>query len=415
MKKELTKHTHSDRAYKSSIVDNTLMIHGGRTGPYSRNALAIPEYNTAAYTFADTAELCRYQEGVLQGPSSQNEDELIEYGRYGNPTVMNLEKRLAAIEGGEASATFTSGMGSIAAVIFSHVRAGEHFIIGDQCYRRTRQLCRDYIAKLGIEISVVGQSDFSEIESKIRPETKLIISESPTNPYLRIVDLEKLVALARKYSITTLIDSSLASPVNLRPIEWGVDLVVHSATKYLSGHNDLMAGVVVGTLKGIEPIRKWRDVVGGIPDASTATKLERSLKTLHLRVTQQNNTTLMVAQMLQEHPKISRVWYPGLASHPDHQTAKKLMTGFGGVVSFEINGDLNKTSLFIDSVRLLKIAPSFGSVDSLIEQPALVSFYELTTEQRLAVGIKDNLVRLAVGIEESEDIIADLNNALNKI
>jgi cystathionine gamma-synthase len=255
--------------------------------------------------------------------------------------------------------------------------------------------------------------DYDAMEAAIIPkQTRFIISESPTNPYLRIADLERIGKLGKQYRVLTLIDSTFATPVNQRPLEWGIDFVVHSATKYLSGHNDLLAGVVVGRADRIKALRDARGVLGGIVDPQNAYLLDRGIKTLGVRVEQQNRTAIAVARYLESHPAIARVWYPGLESHPDFNTAALQMSSFGGVVSFEVAGDLKLTSQFIDRLKIPYIAPSLGGVESLIEQPALMSYYEKTTEERLALGIKDNLVRFAIGIEDTDDILNDLDQAL---
>jgi cystathionine gamma-synthase len=251
------------------------------------------------------------------------------------------------------------------------------------------------------------------MESAVIPKkTRFIISESPTNPYLRIANLERIAAIGRKHRALTMIDSTFATPINQRPLEWGIDFVIHSATKYLSGHNDLLAGVVVGRSDSIKALRDARGVLGGIVDPQNAYLLDRGIKTLGVRVHQQNQTAQAVAQILEDHPKIERVWYPGLESHPDHDIALAQMSGYGGVVSFEVAGGLKTASRFIDRLKIPYIAPSLGGVESLIEQPALMSYYEKTTEERLALGIKDNLVRFAIGIEDTDDVLYDLQQAL---
>jgi cystathionine gamma-synthase len=244
-------------------------------------------------------------------------------------------------------------------------------------------------------------------------KTKVILSESPTNPYLRVPDLRKLAEIKRRFgSAKLVIDATFATPVNQRPLEQGADLVLHSGTKYLGGHNDLLAGAVCGNEGIVSAIRELRGVLGAVLDANSAYLLLRGIKTLHLRVGRQNESALRIARWLEDRPEIERVFYPGLGSHPDHAIARELMTGFGGVVSFLVKGDLDDTSRFIDACRIAQIAPSLGGVETLIEQPALMSFYELTTEQREAVGIRNNLVRLSVGVEDCDDLMADLGQAM---
>jgi cystathionine gamma-synthase len=283
----------------------------------------------------------------------------------------------------------------------------------DDCYRRTRQFCLQFLKRFGIETTVVPMGDYAALEAAIIPKkTRILISESPTNPYLRIADLERIAAIGKRNRVLTMIDSTFATPINQRPIEWGIDFVIHSATKYLSGHNDVLAGVVVGRADRMKALRDQRGVLGGIVDPHCAYLLDRGIKTLAVRLSQQNVTTQAVAEFLEAHPRIERVWYPGLSSHPDHPIAAAQMDGFGGVVTFEVKGDLRTTGEFIDRLRIPYIAPSLGGVESLIEQPALMSYYEKTTEERLALGMKDNLVRFAVGIEDTDDLLCDLEQAL---
>jgi cystathionine gamma-synthase len=281
------------------------------------------------------------------------------------------------------------------------------------CYRRTRQFCLTFLKRLGIETTIVPTGDYEALEAAIQPKwTRFILSESPTNPYLRCVDLERIAEIAKRHRVQTIIDSTFGTPVNQLPLQYGIDYVTHSATKYLGGHHDLLAGVVAARKDRIAALRDARGVLGGIVDPQSAYLLERGLKTLGLRVAQQNATAMRIAQFLEAHPKIERVWYPGLPSHPDHEIAKKQMSGFGGVVSFTVRGTLEQTSQFIDAMQIPYIAPSLGGVDSLIEQPALMSYFEKTPEERLEVGITGNLVRFAIGVEDAEDLIADLDQAL---
>jgi cystathionine gamma-synthase len=253
------------------------------------------------------------------------------------------------------------------------------------------------------------------MEKAIQPNTRILLSESPTNPYLRTLDLVRFSEIARKHKIKSIVDATFATPLNIQPVSFGVDLVVHSATKYLGGHNDLLAGVVAGEAGLIVSLRNALGVLGGIADPSNAALLLRGLKTLALRIDKQNVNGQSIAEFLESHPMVEKVWYPGLASHPDHQIAKQQMKGYGGVVSFTVKGDLDATSRFIDALQIPFIAASFGGVESLVEQPALMSFYELSTQERLAVGIPENLVRLSLGIEDTSDLIADLDQALTHI
>jgi cystathionine gamma-synthase len=253
------------------------------------------------------------------------------------------------------------------------------------------------------------------VAAAVRPNTKLIFSESPTNPYLNVVDLEALAGLAKKRGILTILDATFATPYNQRPLEFGVDIELHSATKYLGGHNDIMAGYIAGREDLIEVVKTYQGMFGPVPGPMTCYLLARGLKTFALRMERHNQNGQQVAEFLEGHPKVLRTYYPGLRSHPSHKIAKRQMRGFGGVVSFEMEGSLEDCGRFVDALKLPYIAPSFGGVESLIGQPALMSFFDMSSEQRAEIGIKDNLVRLAVGIEDTEDLIADLAQALETL
>ena len=397
----------------------TTAVHGrldGRARQHG-NSLTTPIVQSATYTFADSADLSQYMDAKMWGGAADRN----EYARYGNPTVRAVEQRIAALEGSEAALLFSSGMAAITNTLLAILPTGSHVIYTDDCYSKTRQFCQQFLQRLGIESSEVPMGDYVALERAIRPNTRLIISESPTNPYLRVADLEQIVAIAHKHRrIKTLIDATFATPINIRPLEYGIDLVVHSATKYMSGHNDLLAGVVVGFAGLLQGLRQTQGVLGSVLDPTTAAKLERGLKTLALRVRQQNQSTQQIAEFLEQHPAVERVWYPGLPSHPDHYVATRQMDGFGGVVSFEVvevagEDVLTTASRVIDAVEIPYLAASLGGVETLIEQPALMSFYDLSTEERLEIGIKDSLIRLAVGIEDVDDLIADLGQALDGI
>lgn len=385
---------------------STEAVHGGEPHAKDGNAITTPIMQTATYTFANSQEIADHFEGRIERE---------EYGRYGNPTQTVAERKLAALEGAEDGLLFASGMAAITTTLFAMLSKGAHVIVTDDAYRRTRQFLHQTLRRYGVEVTTVPAGDYERIEESVRQTTRLIFSESPTNPYNRILDLERVAAIGRRHRIKTIIDSTFATPINQRPIEFGIDLVVHSATKYLGGHNDLLAGVVLGPMDVIGGIRDLLGVTGAVADPFAAYLLIRGIKTLALRVGRQNENAQRLAEFLQVHPKIERVHYPGLASHPEHRIAVQQMRGYGGVVSFEVRGDLAAASRLVDACTIPRIAPSLGGVESLIEQPALMSFYELTTEERLQVGIKDSLVRYSVGIEDSDDLIADLEQALRQV
>jgi cystathionine gamma-synthase len=385
---------------------STRAVHGGETRPKPANALTEPIVQTATYTFASTAELADHFEGRIERE---------EYGRYGNPTQRVAERKLAALEGAEEGLLFASGMAAITTTLFAMLSKGAHVVVTDDAYRRTRQFLLQILRRYGVEISVVPAGDYDRLEEAIRQTTRLIFSESPTNPYNRILDLERVADIGHRHRVKTVIDSTFATPINQRPLAFGIDLVIHSATKYLGGHNDLLAGAVLGSAAMIGAIRDLQGITGAVPDPFAAYLLIRGIKTLALRVARQNENAVRLAAFLAAHPKVERVHHPSLPTHPEHAIATRQMDGFGGVVSFEIRGDLAAGSRLVDACRLPRIAPSLGGVESLIEQPALMSFYELSTDERLQVGIKDSLIRYAVGIEDADDLIADLAQALERV
>jgi len=390
---------------------STQAVHAGEQKDNHYHSMTTPIVQTALYVFRDTADMADYQEQMMTRGEADRE----EYGRYGNPTVQAVERKLAALEGGEKALLFATGMCAVTSTLLTLLSAGDHLILTSDCYRRTRQFCQTFLKRLGIATTLVPPGDYVAMEAAVQPNTRLILSESPTNPYLRVLDLPRAVDIARRNNLILILDSTFATPINQRTLEFGVDLVIHSATKYLGGHNDLLAGAVVGAQELVAEIKKSRGVLGGTTGPQDAYLLLRGLKTLALRVQRHNENGMRVAQFLESHPKVRRVYYPGLSSHPDYAVAHEQMTGFGGVVSFEIEGDLESTGAFIDALRLPCIGPSLGGVESLVEQVALQSYYELTTEQRRQVGISNELVRYALGIEDPHDLIADLEQALEKI
>jgi cystathionine gamma-synthase len=385
---------------------STLSVHGGERRQKAHDSITTPVIHSSTYVFKDTAELRDHFEG-----RSDRE----EYGRYGNPTVRTAEQKIAALEGAGDAALFSSGMAAVTTTLLGLLKSGDHVVMTSDCYRRTRQFVGVFLARYGIQQTLVEPGDFDALAKALIPgKTKLLISESPTNPYLRVCDLRKLAEVRDRVcpNAKILIDATFATPVNQRPLELGADLVLHSCTKYFGGHNDLLAGAVCGSEPLIAALKDLRGVLGGVLDPNSAFLLIRGLKTLDLRVRRQNESALAIARWLERQPQVEKVFYPGLESHPDHSVAKAQMSGFGGVISFLVKGALDEASRVIDGCKLCLLAPSLGGVETLIEQPALMSFYELTTEQRLAIGIRDNLIRLAVGIEDKDELIGDLAQAL---
>jgi cystathionine gamma-synthase len=381
----------------------TPAVHGGEPTRFAHDALTLPIIQTATYTFENTAELVAYMEGHRERE---------EYGRYGNPTVRVLEERIAALECAEDAVMFSSGMAAMTSAILALVGKDQHVVLFNDCYRRTRQFVTTFLSRFGVRHTLLAGGDLDGLAKAIESDTKLVISEAPTNPYLSVIDIKRMADICKERKVKSLIDSTFATPVNMLPTELGVDLVVHSATKYLSGHNDVLAGAVAGKSGLVSLVRDVRHMMGAVCDPHAAYLVHRGLKTLALRVAQQNATAQALAEALEGHPKVARVWYPGLQSHPSYAVAKRIMTGFGGVVTFDLKGDLASTGRFVDALRIPRIAPSLGGVESLVEQPALMSYFELSTEQREKLGMKDTLVRYAVGIEDTRDLVDDVLRAL---
>ena len=389
---------------------STRAVHAGEARPQPHHAVTTPIFPSSTFTFVDTADMVDFMEAQLQGKETIR----LEYGRYGNPTVAAVESKLADLDNGEAALLFSSGMAAVTVSLLTVLSSGTHVVMTDDCYRRTRQFVTQFLERYSVEATQVPAGDYDALEAAIRPNTRVIFSESPTNPRLRVADLPRMVQIARRHGVQTIIDSTFATPINQRPLEFGADLVVHSATKYMGGHNDLLAGVVIGSKRMITELRQTQALIGAICDPNTAYMLLRGLKTLKLRITYQNEVGLKLARFLQEHPRVRRVYYPGLPSHPDHAVAREQMSGFGGVVSFELDADLETTARFIDALEIPYLGPSFGGTEGLVEQVALAGYYELSSEERAAIGISDALVRLAVGVEDVEDLLADVAQALDQ-
>lgn len=387
---------------------STRAVHGGeREGrPRVSDAITTPIVQSATFWFRDTQEVIAYQEG--RHPS-------FEYGRYGNPTTRALEEKLCALEGGADCVVSASGMNSVTTMLLALVPQNGHLVTTHDCYRRTRQFIQTLLPKMGIRTTVVDPADCEGVERALDAGASLFFSESPTNPYLRVVDIPRIAAACRQRGAVCAIDSTFATAVNQQALALGADVVLHSATKYLAGHNDVLGGALVGRADVIRPIRDLHGVLGGTVDPHAAYLILRGVKTLALRVARANESALAIARFLEQHPKIERVHYPGLPSHRDHEVARRQMSGFGGVVSFEVRGGLESASKFIDALRIPYIAPSLGGVETLVEQPTVISYWDKTPEERAALGIRDNLVRYSCGVEDADDLIRDIEQALLRV
>lgn len=383
---------------------STLAVHSGESRLKAGDAITDAIFCASTFTFGDTQAVIDYLE------KKQPREE---YGRYGNPSEKVVEQKLAALDGGECAVLFSSGMAAFVGLLTAKLNAGNEVVFFDQCYHRSREFCEQHLSRFGVKTHQVATGDYGAMEAAITSKTRLLISESPTNPHLSVVDLEKFVSIGRSHGIETLIDSTLATPYNLRPLEAGVDYVLHSVTKYLAGHNDVLAGVVVGSHEKLESVRKLRGIMGPISAAHSLYLVQRGLKTFELRMQRHNENGLAVARFLEQHPRVERVYYPGIESHPYFELARRTMKGFGGLVAFMVkDADWRQTAAVVDAVTIPRIAPSLGGVESLIEQPLVMSYYECKPEDRQRFGIPDNMIRFSCGIENAEDLIEDLGQAL---
>ena len=387
------------------VGPSTAAVHAGEARQKPGFSITDPIFASSTYTFPDTRSIVEFIE------EKQCREE---YGRYGNPGERVVEEKLAALDGGEMAVLFATGMAALVGTLMAHLSAGEEVVFFDECYHRSREFCRRHLTRFGVGFREVKTGDYAAMEAAITPRTKFLVSESPTNPHLSIVDCAAFADLGRRHGVLTLIDAPLCTPYNLRPLESGVDFVLHSATKYLGGHNDLLAGAVAGSRERLEPVRNLRGIMGGINSPHNAYLLERGLKTFALRMERHNSNGLTVARFLESHPRVERVFYPGLESHPYHAIAARTMCGYGGLVTFLLkDSDWQRTARVVDAVRIPRIGPSLGGVESLIEQPMVMSYWNYSPAERRSFGIPENMIRLALGIEDSADLVADLGQALD--
>jgi cystathionine beta-lyase/cystathionine gamma-synthase len=365
--------------------------------------LATPIYQTSTFEVTDN------QQQVRAIPSDMF------YTRYGNPTLTVAEKAIAELEGADASLLFASGMGAISTALLALLKNGDHVVAQRDIYGGATKFLSQWLPKLGIETTFVDTTDYDQHARAIRPNTKLLYLESPTNPTLRIVDLAKASAFARQHNLISFIDSTFATPINQRPVDFGIDLVMHSGTKYFAGHSDLICGIVAGRQDLIEKIHGTRTTLGGTMDPHAAWLLLRGIKTLAVRVQRQNDNALRIARFLAKHAKVRSVNYPFFEGHPQRALAIEQMHGGGGVLSFEVDGTGEDAQRLSEALRLFTLAPSLGGVDSLVTIPVITSHGMISAEQREKMGVTDQLIRISVGIENADDLIADLEQALTVV
>jgi methionine-gamma-lyase len=382
--------------------DATLAIHAGQQRFRVGGPVGTSVARTSTFTFASTEEMKLWAEGKSSAYI---------YTRYGNPTLTIAEEKIAALEGAEAAVVTSSGMAAISSALLSLLRAGDEMIATRQLYGGTYRLMRDVLPRYGIVVHHVG-ADLAGIERVVNPRTKVLYVETPTNPTLRVVDLLKAAAFAREWGLVSLVDNTIASPVLQKPLEAGFNMVLHSATKYLAGHSDVLAGAAAGSRVLVEKVRANVVCLGGSLDPGAAFLLIRGMKTLPVRVERQSKTAMTIAKYLERHAKVAHVDYPGLPSHPDHQVAKRQMSGFGGMLAFDLKGGLTAARRFCDRVRVFLLASSLGGVESLVILPIYTSHYKMSPDECRAAGVSPGTVRVSIGLEDPEDLIEDLRHAL---
>ncbi|HEX9247435.1 MAG TPA: PLP-dependent aspartate aminotransferase family protein [bacterium] len=390
----------------SELGFSTRAIHGGKI-PDANKSVVAPIYQTATFRYDTVEEGARL--GAETGPGYF-------YTRWGNPTTDLFEQKMALLEGGEAALATSSGMAAISTAVMSVLRAGDHVVAPKAVYQATFGLFDSVLPGYGVEATFLDDPDVGAYERALRPNTRLLYIETPNNPLLGVVDIAGVVALARARGARTVADNTFATPYNQTPLALGVDLVCHSATKYLGGHHDVTAGVIVGSRDLVRGCVKTMRIFGGVIDPFAAYLLVRGLMTLGLRMERHNASALALARHLADHPKVARVHYPGLPGHPRHAVAARQMRrGFGGMLSLEVRGDVAAGARCVEALRVAKLAVSLGGVSTLVTHPASTTSVNMPREVRLAAGIADGLIRVSVGVEDLADLIADMDQALARV
>jgi cystathionine beta-lyase/cystathionine gamma-synthase len=391
------------RMKRRTFHPETKAVRGASDLEKKNGPLTTPIYQTATFEVVDNDEQLRVT------PTDHF------YTRYGNPTNTVAEQTIAQLEGVDAALTFASGMGAITTTIMALLKSGDHIVAQRDIYGGATKFFTQWLPKMGIETTLVDTTEYDQHARAIRPNTKLLYVESPTNPVVRVVDLKKIATLARQHNLLTMIDATFGTPINQRPSQFGIDLIMHSGTKYLAGHADLICGVVAGSGDLIDKIHSTRTTLGNCMDPHASWMLIRGLKTLAVRVARQNDNALRVAEFLSQHDKVRRVHHPFLKSHPQYAIAREQMSGGGGMVSFEVEGTGDDARRLTESLRLFTLAPSLGGVESLVSIPVLTSHAMISASERQKMGVTEQMIRLSVGIENADDLIADLEHALEAV
>ena len=383
----------------------TELIHAGeRIDTGATQSLTVPIYETSTFIFDSVADVIAYQEGKLHGYL---------YSRYENPTVVAVEQKVAAVDGAEAALLFSSGMAAISTTLLTLLKPGDEILCSAAIYGGTFHIIEDLMAKFGVERRFITLADLADLATVIGPKTRMVWFESPINPTLRCVDVRTVAAACQKAGVFSVIDNTFASALNQPVLAMGIDLSMQSATKYLNGHSDVTGGALSGSKTVIAPLAKARRLLGGIMDPIPAFALGRGIKTMPLRVARHNANAMTVAQHLEHHRAIERVYYPGLASHPDHAIARGQMSGFGGVVTIDVKGGKEGAFRVFDKLKVIKRAASLGGVESICSLPILTSQYGLTDEELVAAGVSKGMIRISIGLEDASDLIDDLEQALS--
>jgi cystathionine gamma-synthase len=384
----------------------TASVWAGESELFYEGSSTVPIINTVTYAYKDLDEWYDVARGEKKGHI---------YSRNTNPTVAVLEEKIRHLEQAEAATSFSTGMAGISNTLFALLEPGDRVVSIKDSYGGTSKMFLEFLPRLNIEVELCETENHEQIEQEIVNGCKMVYLESPTNPTLKIIDLKRIAAAGKKAGAIVVADNTFGSPINQNPLTLGVDLVIHSATKFLGGHSDTLCGLVCGKKELVQKIFDYREITGATLHPETAYNVIRGMKTLELRVLRQNENALAIAKYLDQHPKVSQVYYPGLENHPGHDIAKKQMRGFGGVLSFELAGGYDDVKTLLHNLKFVHLAASLGSVTTLAGPPRTTSHVELSEAQRKQLGISESLIRYSVGIENKEDLLDDLEQALDLI
>ncbi|GAB2563643.1 cystathionine gamma-synthase family protein [Spirosoma aerophilum] len=387
----------------SKYEKSTTSVWAGETDPLPNGAVTTPIVKSVAFAYTDLDEWHEVALGKADG---------FIYSRNTNPTVHVLEEKIRILEGAEAATAFATGMGAISNTLFALLGPGKRVVSLNDTYGGASRLFLDFLPRYQVNVTLCDTTDFDQIEAEVAKGCDVLYLETPTNPTLKVVDIARLAAAAKKVGAITVVDNTFATPINQNPLALGADLVLHSATKFLGGHSDAMGGVLCGSKELVSKVFQFREINGASIQADAAYMIARGMKTLELRIERQNASAMTIARYLKAHPKVSDVFYPGLETHPGHDIAKAQMSGFGGIMSFSLNGDYDQVKKFLPKLQFVHLAASLGSVSTLAGPPRTTSHVELTEEQRRQLGIPESLIRYSVGIENVNDLLADLEQAL---